>query len=52
MFMTARVERSQEEEYLKLGAARTIQKPSNPSTLADEVRTAWERSPDCNVTEP
>jgi two-component system OmpR family response regulator len=41
MFMTARVERSQQDEYRRMGAASVIQKPFDPVTLAAEVDEHW-----------
>ncbi len=39
IFMTARIQNSEIEEYLALGAIGVIPKPFDPMTLADEIRT-------------
>ncbi|WP_372964248.1 response regulator [Marinobacter sp.] len=38
IFMTARIQRSEIEEYLALGAIGVIPKPFDPMTLADDIR--------------
>jgi len=44
VFMTARVQPSEREEYLALGALGVIAKPFDPMTLADELRDLWKAS--------
>lgn len=43
VFMTARVERSEIDEYLNLGAVAVISKPFDPVTLASDLQTIWRR---------
>lgn len=38
LFMTAKVQRSEIEHYLSVGAIGVIQKPFDPMTLPDEIR--------------
>ncbi|MEP3562958.1 MAG: response regulator [Marinobacter sp.] len=38
IFMTARIQRTEIDEYLSLGALGVIPKPFDPMTLADEIR--------------
>lgn len=38
VFMTARIQSSEVEEYLALGAIGVIPKPFDPMTLADDIR--------------
>jgi CheY-like chemotaxis protein len=42
VFMTAKVQAHEIEEYKGLGAAGTIPKPFDPMTLADQVRRIWD----------
>lgn len=44
IFMTARVQHSEIEQYLALGAVDVIPKPFDPMTLADQVRAIAARS--------
>jgi CheY-like chemotaxis protein len=41
IFMTARVQSSEVEHYLKLGAIGVVPKPFDPVTLASEIRRAF-----------
>ena len=41
IFMTAKVQGSELDEYHQLGAAGVISKPFDPMTLADQIRTLW-----------
>ncbi len=41
VFMTAKVQPSEIEEYKLLGAAEVIPKPFDPMTLAEQVRQIW-----------
>lgn len=41
IFMTARVHKSEVEEYIKMGAVGVISKPFNPMGLAGEIQTIW-----------
>jgi len=43
VFMTARVARSEVEEYKALGAVDVIAKPFDPIALSSQVRSIWER---------
>ena len=48
IFMTARVQSSEVDAYLKLGAIGVVPKPFDPVTLASEIRKAfdvWARKP-------
>lgn len=42
IFMTARVQGSEVERYLKLGAVGVVPKPFDPVTLASEIRKAFD----------
>ncbi|MFV8569737.1 response regulator [Marinobacter sp. SBS5] len=44
IFMTARIQRSEIDEYLSLGALGVIPKPFDPMTLADEIRRMFQES--------
>ena len=44
MFMTAKVQPSEIQQYRDLGALDVIAKPFDPMTLADQVRGIWERA--------
>jgi len=41
IFMTARVQESEVEQYLALGAAAVIPKPFDPMALADQIKAIW-----------
>jgi len=41
IFMTAKIQNNEIEEYKALGAIDVIAKPFNPMTLADEINQAW-----------
>lgn len=41
VFMTAKVQPHEVEEYIAMGAVTVIAKPFNPMTLAEQVREAW-----------
>lgn len=43
IFMTAKIQNNEIEEYKALGAIDVISKPFNPMTLADEINKAWVR---------
>src|SRR5215475_8068783 len=45
IFMTARVQGSEVEQYLKLGAIGVVPKPFDPVTLASEIRKAFDARP-------
>ncbi|MCH2547450.1 MAG: response regulator [Alphaproteobacteria bacterium] len=45
VFMTARVQPAEVEEYMELGASGVICKPFDPMTIADEIQAVWEK---CN----
>ncbi|WP_110657696.1 response regulator [Salinicola halimionae] len=44
IFMTAKVQPSELEHYRALGALDVVVKPFDPMTLAEQLRTIWERS--------
>jgi CheY-like chemotaxis protein len=41
VFLTARAQQHEIEEYLRAGALDVITKPFDPTSLADEVRDLW-----------
>lgn len=41
VFMTAKVQPQEVQEYLAMGALAVIAKPFDPMTLAEELRTIW-----------
>ncbi|MBY0573115.1 MAG: response regulator [Undibacterium sp.] len=43
IFMTAKVQASEQDFYLSLGAIGVIAKPFDPMMLADQVRSLWEK---------
>lgn len=43
VFMTAKAQSHEIEEFLKLGAVDVITKPFDPSTLSDQIREIWAR---------
>ena len=43
VFVTAKVQSHEVEEYLRLGAIDVIVKPFDPMTLADRVQEIWRR---------
>lgn len=42
IFMTAKVQPSELQEYLAMGALDVIRKPFDPMTLANDIRKAWD----------
>lgn len=44
IFMTAKVQPQEVEEYKALGAIEVIAKPFDPMTLADTVKEIWQRN--------
>lgn len=42
VFMTARIQPQEKEEYLNLGAIAVIPKPFDPMELASQVKEAWD----------
>ncbi|MEZ5540862.1 MAG: response regulator [Pseudomonadota bacterium] len=44
IFMTAKAQRSEINEYKAMGALDVIPKPFDPMLLADNIRSIWERS--------
>lgn len=44
VFMTAKAQKHEIEDYKALGAADVIPKPFEPVALSDHVRSIWERS--------
>jgi len=44
MFMTAKIQMSEIEELMRLGALDVIPKPFNPVTLADDIRAIWKKN--------
>lgn len=43
VFMTARVQPAEIQEYINLGAADVVAKPFNPMTLSTEIQDIWDR---------
>jgi CheY-like chemotaxis protein len=43
IFITARIQKEEIDEYLAIGAIDVIQKPFNPLMLAQEIQKAWTR---------
>ena len=43
VFMTARVQKSEIDEYLKLGAVAVISKPFDPMALPDQIQEIWQK---------
>ena len=41
IFMTARVQKTEVDEYLQLGAVAVIAKPFDPMSLSDEIEKIW-----------
>lgn len=41
IFMTAKIQANEIEDYKALGAIEVIAKPFDPMTLADEIKKAW-----------
>lgn len=41
IFMTAKAQRHEIDQYLALGALGVITKPFNPMTLAEQIRALW-----------
>lgn len=44
IFMTAKVQPQEVQEYLSMGAVAVIAKPFDPMTLADELRSVWNKN--------
>ena len=44
VFMTAKVQPSEVQEYLEMGAIDVISKPFDPVTLAAQIQAIWQRS--------
>ncbi len=44
IFMTARVQRHEIEQYLALGATDVISKPFDPMTLASQIAAIWKHA--------
>ncbi|MCW5695313.1 MAG: response regulator [Bauldia sp.] len=44
VFMTAKVQVQEVEDYYRLGAASVISKPFDPIILADQVRAIWSQA--------
>ncbi len=42
IFLTAKIQPEEMEEYLKLDSVGVIPKPFNPMTLANEIRRLWD----------
>jgi CheY-like chemotaxis protein len=43
IFMTAKVQPKEVEAYIQLGAVEVIPKPFDPMTLAQNIRSIWEK---------
>ena len=46
VFMTAKVQPQEVEQYKQMGALDVIAKPFDPMTLADSIKSIWARSRD------
>ena len=44
VFITARVQKTEVEEYLAQGASEVISKPFNPMTLSSQIQKVWSES--------
>jgi CheY-like chemotaxis protein len=44
VFLTAKAQRHEVEQYRALGIAEVIQKPFDPLALPDQIRAIWERT--------
>lgn len=44
IFMTAKIQPDEVNKYIEMGAIEVIAKPFDPMTLADQIRTVWEKS--------
>ena len=44
IFMTAKVQASEIEQYIRLGALGVIAKPFDPMTLSNELNVLWEKN--------
>jgi len=44
IFVTAKAQKHEIQQYMMLGAADVIRKPFNPITLPDEIHTIWRRT--------
>lgn len=44
IFMTAKVQKHEVENYFAIGASGVIPKPFNPISLADEIREIWDNA--------
>lgn len=47
IFMTAKIQANEIEEYKALGVVEVIPKPFDPMTLADRIREAWNKYYGC-----
>lgn len=45
IFLTAKSQPYEVEEYLEAGAVAVINKPFDPMSLSEEIRSVWERLP-------
>lgn len=43
IFMTAKIQPEEVNKYLDMGAVGVIAKPFDPITLADQIRSIWEK---------
>ncbi|KTD46949.1 two-component response regulator [Legionella rubrilucens] len=43
IFMTAKIQSEEIQHYMAMGALEVISKPFDPMTLADKIKSAWER---------
>lgn len=46
VFLTAKAQTHEIEEFLKLGATDVMTKPFDPVTLCDQIKQIWSRLPD------
>ncbi|QRN03025.1 response regulator [Legionella sp. MW5194] len=43
IFMTAKIQSEEIQHYMAMGALEVISKPFDPMTLANKIKSAWER---------
>ncbi len=43
IFMTAKIQKNEIEQYIQIGAIGVIAKPFDPMTLAQQLKTIWKK---------
>ncbi|WP_068469508.1 response regulator [Candidatus Protochlamydia phocaeensis] len=43
VFLTAKVQKNEIDEFIRMGASNVIAKPFDPMTLAETIKNEWER---------